>query len=121
MKISELLQRYDFHDSLIESINFDKNNSRVSILIFLCNWLQKDYTDNQPENIRIQLVFHNVTCFHREESGNHQLSDEIVDIQLLGIVGDRSQLQFLVTAWNDVRSILFETDGVEIIYITELH
>lgn len=114
MKIHELLQKYDFHDSLIESININEKNNQITMLIFLCNWLQKDYAENQPENIRIQLVFKNVSDFSKEESGNRQFSDEIVDVQQIQLEGGRSQLKFLVTIWNDIRSITFETDGVEL-------
>jgi hypothetical protein len=114
MRIHELLQKYDFHDSLIESIGIDEKNNQITMLIFLCNWLQKGYAENQPENIRIKLVFKNVSDLSKEESGNRQFSDEIVDVQHIRLEGGRSRLKFLVTTWNDIRSITFETDGVEL-------
>ena len=49
MKINELLNKYTFHDSLLENISYDKENSKLTLTIDFCFWMQNDYDESQPE------------------------------------------------------------------------
>ena len=58
MRISEMLNIYDFHDSLVKKINY--NNSEVTFKIELCNWRQKNYNADENEMKTMELVFKDV-------------------------------------------------------------
>ena len=60
MKLSELAEKYTFHDSLVYSLERDIDNDQFIMKIELCNWAQEYYTSNMDENISVTLTFSNV-------------------------------------------------------------
>ena len=81
MKITEMVEKYYFHDSGIAKVEFDQEKREATLLIDFCNWAQKNYTDDQEENIVLKLVFSNVTSM----LGEKPLLDanEILDCQVI--------------------------------------
>ena len=57
----EQLTKYDFHDSLLERVSYDKDNSKVFLEIDFCNWKQTWYSESDEETLMISLVFENVS------------------------------------------------------------
>jgi hypothetical protein len=63
MKIDEFFRKYHFHDSLITGVEPDLSANVVILTISFCNWMQDDYTPDQPETIDLKLRFNNVERF----------------------------------------------------------
>ena len=57
MTLSELNKKYNFHDRFIDSIHYEKLRSEVTLKIELCNWMQRDYREGEPETSEVQFVF----------------------------------------------------------------
>jgi len=89
MKITELAEKYYFHDSGIAKVEFDPEKREATLLIDFCNWAQKDYTDDQEENIVLKLVFTNVTSI----SGEKPFLD-LNDILDCNVVDDSQAVEF---------------------------
>lgn len=63
MKLSKFFNEYNLHDSLLESINYDKERKTITLEIDFCYWQQKNYTDDMKETGMITLVFSDVDNF----------------------------------------------------------
>jgi hypothetical protein len=80
MKLTELLTKYNFHDSSITSVDYNTVMRQTIVIIDFCNWAQDDYIDNSDENIVLKLTFDNVS----DISGEKPLFNvnEILDCEL---------------------------------------
>ena len=61
MYIKELLEQYQFHDSLVEDMSFE--NNRLEFQIYLCNWKQTTYDEQEDEMKSIRLIFKEIRNF----------------------------------------------------------
>lgn len=111
MTISDFFKNYNLHDSLLESVTYDKKNKTVTLDIDFCYWQQKNYTDDMPETGMITLVFSDVkdvdyTPFEID-------SDEIISVQ------NDSQNELFFEVCNDMteecHSLRIEAQQVEIL------
>lgn len=77
MRITDLLEKYNFHDSLLDDVIVE--DSKVILSIDFCNWMQEDYIDSMAETEEVQLVFTQVSSI----TGNdYQISsDSILDVE----------------------------------------
>lgn len=82
MKINELLNKYTFHDSLLENISYDKDNKKLILTIDFCFWMQNDYDESQPETGNIKLLFNNIESYD-------------------GLVGDIDSYSILKTSYDN--------------------
>ena len=107
----EQLAKYDFHDSLLERISYDEDNSKVFLEIDFCNWKQTWYSESDEETLMISLVFGNasgviIPVFELN-------SDEIIEFELLSGKGIR------IVVFNDIDDssyeIIFNAETVEIL------
>lgn len=107
----EQLAKYDFHDSLLERVLYDKDNSKVFLEIDFCDWKQTWYRESEEETSMLSLVFRNVSdviipVFELN-------SDEIIDFELLPGKGIR------IVGFNDIDDssyeINFNAETVEIL------
>lgn len=64
MKIKSLLEKYSFHDSTIERINYNSIKNVLTITIDFCYWMQNDFADGNKENGLVDLVFSDVYEFN---------------------------------------------------------
>ncbi|MGG1763930.1 hypothetical protein ABDH58_14710, partial [Parageobacillus toebii] len=55
MKPSQFLNLYVLHDSFVEDIKYLINENKLELVIELCNWKQKFYTDTEPEMAKYKL------------------------------------------------------------------
>ncbi|MBA2874574.1 hypothetical protein HNR31_001344 [Anoxybacillus caldiproteolyticus] len=56
MKPSQFLNLYVLHDSFVEDIKYLINENKLELVIELCNWKQKFYTDTEIQNPRWQNI-----------------------------------------------------------------
>ncbi len=95
------LRLYDFHDSLLESIDYDKKNNKINIKVDFCCWRQTQYKQNDDETAMILLCFENVLYVNIPDITLN--SDEIIEFSLLE---NNSLLK--IVAFNDINSITYE-------------
>jgi len=67
MKITEMVEKYYFHDSSIDSVEYDPETHKATVLIDFCNWMQDDYSKDEAEKIVLKLVFSNVSSMSGEK------------------------------------------------------
>ena len=73
MKIQEFVSNYIMHDSLIESIEKESNNTTIIMVINFAFWMQKSYEENDPETGLLKVIFHNVSEFIVNDTINFTL------------------------------------------------
>lgn len=64
MNIQELEEKYYFHDSGINAINFDTENKQLTFSIELCYWAQEWHNEGDPEFMELELIFEGVTEYN---------------------------------------------------------
>lgn len=67
MTLHELRNRYYFHDSSIERVDFDAERKVLTLEISFCFWMQKWYDDSEPSNGLIRLTFKDVSFFEYDD------------------------------------------------------
>ena len=80
MKLSELVERYCFHDSYLKSVHFDSFKKTLTISIHFCNWMQSYYQASMEESLLINLIFSNINyfeCNSPEKYDWHYTMDDI--------------------------------------------
>ncbi len=90
MTLTELVNKYYFHDSTLEAIRFDQNRNSLVMEIDFCFWMQTDYVKTSPETGMIQLIFNGVQDFIGEPCCYNDLT--ILDI----IVSEHNKLTFQI-------------------------
>ena len=53
----DVFDKYNFHDSLIQHIEYFSSKKKLIINIELCNWCQSFYTEGEPEIKKGKLIF----------------------------------------------------------------
>ena len=69
---AEFAERYYFHDSSIDKIEYDAENKKLTLTIDFCFWMQNWYEKGKPENGYIAVTFENVSLFEYEQ---HEFSN----------------------------------------------
>lgn len=121
MTIQAFCDKYNLHDSLLESIKYDAANKTLRLIVNLCLWAQDEYAesaDGAQENEMIQIEFSHVTDVDLPDAtpnGDSILTvksilggvldivafnDDIDDVYLLRIYGEEVSVQ-KVEALND--------------------
>ncbi len=70
MNIKDLIQQYNFHDSSIESVQYNASKGKLDVTIDFCFWMQPDYKKEMPETGIILLSFIGVSSFNGK-TGNY--------------------------------------------------
>lgn len=63
MTIQEFARKYDFHDSCITNIDYQNDDAILIMEIDFCNWSQEGYTPDEPELIKLRLVFSGIHSY----------------------------------------------------------
>ena len=95
----EILNEYDFHDSLLERFIHDKEHNNIILEIDLCNWKQAWY-DEKEETSMISLIFENISDIIVPEFVLN--SDEIIKFEVLSGKGVK------LVAFNDIKNSCYE-------------
>ena len=79
MTISDFVEKYYLHDSGLKDIIVNKDNNTVHLMIDLCNWMQDDYVEGQPEILPIEVVFDGTTHMENlERDIDRECGDEFI-------------------------------------------
>ncbi len=96
----EHLRKFDFHDSLLESISYDNDNKKIFLKIDFCNWKQEWYNESDEETSMISIVFNNASNL---SIPNFSLnSDEIIEFDIL------SDNSVKMVVFNDIDNTSYE-------------
>lgn len=95
------LELYDFHDSLLESINYDRTNNKINIEVDFCCWKQTQYKENDDETAIIALCFENVLYANIPDVALN--SDEIIEFSLF-----ENNTLLKIVAFNDIANASYE-------------
>jgi hypothetical protein len=91
MLISELLYRFDFHDSIVEEIKFLPDENMFIMNLEFCNWKQSFYKETDGKILHVPLIFNSVKKYQiipdLTIKDNEILRMELIetDDQVLGI------------------------------------
>lgn len=83
MKISDLINKYDFHDSSVRNLTFSQEKKEVIIEIVFCNWRQLSYEEGEPEILMGRLVFTDVFAYNMDANSLIFDDDEILSFTLV--------------------------------------
>lgn len=101
MTINEFVDKYNLHDSLLESITHDETTKKVVLSVDFCYWQQEGYQEDMDETGMIFIEFDEVESFKYVP---YQInSDEIVDIS-------QEDNRITLTVFNDISN-----DNIDII------
>ncbi len=111
MRISKLLEQYDFHDSLLEKIYF--RGEQLVLEIDFCKWRQDSYVEGEDETEEIMIVFKNVSDVTIPKLKLN--SDEIMGADLIN--DDVGRKGIKLTVFNDIKQTVYFV----IIYAEDVH
>ena len=83
MRISDLIEKYDFHDSGVETFFFSPEKKEIVMDIDFCNWRQLSYKAGVPEIIMGRLIFTNVFFYKIDADSPLSDDDEILSATVL--------------------------------------
>jgi hypothetical protein len=114
MKPSQFLNLYVLHDSFVEDIKYLINENKLELVIELCNWKQKFYTDTEPEMAKYKLVFKGVSKF--EAIPNTLVDyDDILEVELLSSEMNNETVKFVLKGEEDVKILTVQAAEVDFI------
>ena len=99
MKNLRELELYDFHDSLLESIDYDRKNNKINIKVDFCCWKQAKYKEYDDETAIIVLCFENVLYANIPDVALN--SDEIIEFNLFNSKSSFKSFPFSVNWLSD--------------------
>lgn len=120
MKLTELLKKYYFHDSSLESFQLDEQSKTLVMEITFCNWMQDDYVDEMEETSNVNLTFCGVSALQCVNvQPRLKSSDEILEATLIQNEQGETGIKFLLYNWDfpdDIALCVF-AESVEFIVI----
>lgn len=63
MSIQEFINKYNLHDSLIDTVSYNCDENIVEMHLDFAFWMQEWYSDNMDETGVLKVMFNNVTVF----------------------------------------------------------
>lgn len=113
MKISEMVNKYNFHDSIVEDIRFLHDERKLMIKVELCNWRQTSYKDGDTEIIEGNLVFSDVKKYEIEPGSVFFDSDEILETEVSQISEDNEMIKMVLLGSDNVKVINIQASNVD--------
>lgn len=109
------MNTFDLHDSSIENIGHEFFEDQFVITIYLCNWRQLDYTEDQPKNIFGNLIFSGVKEVALNPKPFKLYSNEILNVIHEQNVGDLDKITivFLTQDEKGFAELSFKAKTVE--------
>ena len=83
MTLYELREKYYFHDSSIEKVDFDAEKKVLTLEIFFCFWWQPWYKKFEPSNGLIRLTFEDVSRFEYDDDIAAKIFSDKLDSEIL--------------------------------------
>jgi len=111
MTLLELFTKYEFHDSLLNKIEYTPEQKTLIFEIDFCYFMQKEYNDGEPENGIIKLIFNDVENYNNITGEFDMLS--ILETKL----SDNKCITFniLNDVTNDFYELSIETNNVDFV------
>lgn len=114
MKLGELTNKYDLHDSLIEKIEYHPINKVLEVNVKLCNWRQPLYSPSEAEVISGRLIFYGVIDYTVTPFTAVFDSEEILKTEITcDIENDTDILKLVVRNSDDVIIIIINAIEVD--------
>ena len=116
MYIKELLEQYEFYGSLVEDMSF--KNNRLEFQIYLCNWKQTTYEEQEDEMKSIRLIFKEIRNLIFDATEKKFDCDSILEFSCEDIILINevcSKVKLLLDGDTNIKKIEFIAKEVEII------
>ena len=116
MNIKELLEQYAFHDSLVEDMSFE--NNRLEFQIYLWNWKQTTYKEQEDEMKSIRLIFKEIRNLIFDATEKKFDCDSILEFSCEDIILINevcSKVKLLLDGDTNIKKIEFVGREVEVI------
>ena len=116
MYIKELLEQYEFYGSLVEDMSF--KNNRLEFQIYLCNWKQTTYKEQEDEMKSIRLIFKEIRNLIFDATEKKFDCDSILEFSCEDIILINevcSKVKFLLDGDTNIKKIEFVGREVEVI------
>jgi len=118
MKLSEMLEKYYFHDSSLERVWIYKEKREVILEVEFCTWMQEWYSDKTDNEIDlIYLIFKNVSFSDITDFKSSDY-DEILEVDLLSDASGLEGIKMHIEAANDYPIITIFAEEVEVTKIS---
>ena len=83
MTLYELREKYYFHDSSIQKVDFDADKKVLTLEIEFCFWWQPWYNKSEPTNGLIRLTFEDVSLFEYDDDIADRIFFDELDSEIL--------------------------------------
>jgi len=113
MKCIDKIRKYQLHDSMVIMINNDVDNKLIEFDIELCNWMQENYSKDEPEFINGKIIFSGTSNYYHEPEVLEFDYDEILAIDAIADNPESGETIKIVLRDNDVKVITFDAKDVE--------
>lgn len=110
MKIVEFYNKYNLHDSFIESLSYNQENSTLVLNIEFAFWMQKSYKEGDRENGLIRVCFQGV----REYQCNDNPAGEFVGILSTELKNEDLVINLLDDETNESFEMYIRADSVDV-------
>lgn len=111
MTTQEFISKYDFHDSLIDEVTFDRENNKVILHADFAYWMQEWYIENMPETDKLIVVFNGVDNFVCP----NDVSWEQISIIQASLDGDSIKYVLMNDITDDYLEIIIKCESVTIV------
>lgn len=111
MTCRDVLNKYVWHDSLVEILEYSEVKKNVLITIEFGNWRQADYAQGNPETSICKMEFVGVTDFSHEPQRLEYNEDEILSLEVADLNGTE-KIKLVLRGNFDTKMITFISDGV---------
>ena len=112
MTIQEFINKYEFHDSLIDTVAFDGESNKVILHIDFAYWKQEWYIENMPETDKLIVIFDGVCSIVCP----NDVSWEQISIIQASLEGDSIKFALMNDITNDYLEIIIKCESVTIEY-----
>lgn len=112
MKCIEKIRKYQLHDSMVIMINNDIDKKTIEFEIELCNWMQENYSKDEPEFIVGKIIFSGTSNYYHEPDILEFDYDEILTIDAIADNPESGVTIKIVLRGNDVKVITFNAKDV---------
>ena len=110
MTIEEFVNKYNMHDSLIDSVSINKSDQTIEMIIDFAYWMQNGYKEGMPDTGPLALRFVGVKNYNCPEDL------PLDEISIIKTSSDNGNLLFSILndMTDDYLEIAIEADAVEV-------
>ncbi|MDO4584304.1 MAG: hypothetical protein Q4D62_09400 [Planctomycetia bacterium] len=119
MELNELLEKYDFHDSGLERIQYDSAERRAEMEVEFCNWMQDYFQKGMVKQPIVSLVFTEVSEMKYAGLEQYDEGNVILQASLIKNPSNQEGVEFLVynDETNQLKHIRIFAEEVEFVVV----